>query len=148
MVRGFAGGVKPRKPLGQLKGIAEGTLLFCGLGLTNVREEARMRGAKFRIVGARLVQAQLAVHRQADIGGVLVFLAVVLPPADWTQPQGAGRVEGFVSTAGATIADFDCGTHTGIDGDMAEADYAIRPANRRLHGLLMSFWLAGMRIPR
>jgi hypothetical protein len=67
MVRGFAGGVKPRKPLGVSKGIAEGTLLFCGLGLTNVREEARMRGAKFHIVGARLVQAQLAVHRQADL---------------------------------------------------------------------------------
>ena len=58
---------------------------------------------QLHIVGARLVQAQLAVHRQADVGGVLVFLAVILPPADGAQPQGAGRVEGFVSAAGATV---------------------------------------------
>ena len=39
------------------KGIAKGTLLFCALGLTNVRKEARMRGTKLHKVGARLVQA-------------------------------------------------------------------------------------------
>ncbi len=148
MVRGFAGGVKPSKPFGESKGIAEGTLLFCGLGLTNVREEARVRGAKLRIVGARLVQAQLAVHRQADVGGVLVFLAVILPPADGAQPQGAGRVEGFVSAAGATVADFDCSTHIGIDARMAPADYEARATIRDLHGLLMSFWPPMLRFPK
>ena len=37
--------------------------------------------AALRVVRARFVEAQLAVDGQAHIGGVSVFLAVVLPPA-------------------------------------------------------------------
>jgi hypothetical protein len=43
-----------------------------------------MRRAKLRVIGTRLVQAQLAVHGQAHFGGVLIFLAVILPPANLT----------------------------------------------------------------
>ena len=63
MVRGFAGGVKPEERFGGTKGTVKGTLLFRALGLTNVRQKTRMRRAKMRVIGARLVQAQLAVHR-------------------------------------------------------------------------------------
>src|SRR5208283_4522683 len=42
----------------------KGKLLFCALGLTNVRQETRMRRAKLGVIGARLVQAQLAVDGQ------------------------------------------------------------------------------------
>ena len=137
MVRGFAGGVKPDKRLSKTKGIAKGTLPFCSLGLTNVREKARMRGAKLSIVDARLTQAELAVHRQADFAGILVFLSVVLPPADRAQLQCARHVERSVSTARAKVTNFDRYTHIGIDVKMTAKDYAMWDAFRHLHGLLI-----------
>jgi hypothetical protein len=124
MVRGFAGGVKPQKRLGATKGIAKGTLPFCGLGLTNVREKARMRGAKLVVIGARLVQAELAVHRQSHLEGVLVLLAVILPPADRAQLQGSGRIERPVSAARTTKTGFGGDTHIRMDGKMPAKDYA------------------------
>ena len=91
MVRGFAEGVKRWKVPGATKGIAKGTLPFCGFRLTNVRQEAGVRGAELRVVGAGLVEAQLAVDRQTDLGGVGVLLAIVFPPANGAQLQGTGR---------------------------------------------------------
>ena len=104
MVRGFARGVKLVRWRGQAKGIAKGTLLLYGLRPANIRQKTRMRSAKLREVGARLVQAELAVDRQAHVGGVPVILAVILPPANGAQLERAGRMECFISTAGAAIA--------------------------------------------
>jgi hypothetical protein len=114
MVRGFAGGVKPQKRFDEEKGIAKGTLLFPGLGLTNVRQKSRMRRPKLGVIAARLVQAQLAVHREPDFGGVRIFLAVIFPPANRTKPQSAGRIERFVPATGTAIANFNRSAHTGI----------------------------------
>ncbi len=58
-----------------------------------------MGRAAMRIVLAGFVQAEGAVHGEADYVGVAVLLAVVLPPADRAQRQGAGRLQRFVSTA-------------------------------------------------
>jgi len=58
-------------------------------------------GAAKRIMLAGLLEAELAVHGEADFGGVLVLLAIVLPPADRAQRQGAGRIQRLVSAARA-----------------------------------------------
>ena len=70
-----------------------------------------------------LIETELSVDGEANFGGVVVFLAVVFPPADRAQLQGSGRIEGFISTAGASIAHYDCGAHTGIDGKGVGRDY-------------------------
>ncbi len=41
-----------------------------------------MGGAALGVVGARLVEAELAVYREPYVGRVIVFLAVVFPPAN------------------------------------------------------------------
>ena len=51
-----------------------------------------------------LVEAQLPVHGKADFRSVLVFLAVVLPPAHWTKRQRTRGLERPVSAAWASIA--------------------------------------------
>ena len=107
-----------------------------------------MRRAKLRIIGARLVQAELAVHRQADFGGVLIFLAVILPPANGAKPQSTGRIERFVSTTRTTIPNFDCGAHLGFDGKRYATDYETRQAIRQLHGFFMSFGPPSARFPK
>jgi hypothetical protein len=104
IVRVFAVRGQTRGTLAETTGIAKGTLLFCRLGLTNVREEARMGCPALGKVLAGFLEAELAVDGETDIGGVIVFLAVVLPPADRAQLQGAGCFQGSVSAAGATIA--------------------------------------------
>src|ERR1700677_3970959 len=50
---------------------------------------------------ARLVQAQLAVHCEANFRGVFVFLAVVFPPADGAQRKRADRLQRPVSATWA-----------------------------------------------
>ena len=62
--------------------------------------------AAMSVVLAGFVEAQLAVHRQAHFGGVNVLLAVVLPPADRAQRQGAGRLQRLVSAARAAKTSF------------------------------------------
>jgi hypothetical protein len=85
-----------------------------------------------------LIQAQLAVDRQAHFLGVLVFLTVILPPANWAQLEGARRFKGLISTTRAAITDFDCSTHIGIDGRMDATDYELRQAICSIHGFLRS----------
>jgi len=87
-----------------------------------------MRSAAFREEGAGLIKAQLTVNGETHLGGVIVFLAVIFPPADRTELKGAGCIEGFISATRATIANFDCGTHMRIDGKKCEGDYgAVGP---------------------
>ena len=72
-----------------------------------------MRGAELRVVGAGLVEAQLAVDRQTDLSGVGVLLAIVFPPANGAQLQGTGRFEGSVPAAGTAKTECDRSAHTG-----------------------------------
>ncbi len=92
MVSWFAGRVKPAGQVEARKSIAEGTLLLSDLGLTNVREKTGMGRAIQRVVLAGFIQAEGAVHGQPHLGGVAVLLAIVFPPADRAQSQGARRL--------------------------------------------------------
>jgi hypothetical protein len=99
----------------RLRSIAEGTLPFRGEGLTNVREKAGMGRAKLRVVHAGFIQAELAVDGEANFRGVIVLLAVIFPPANGTQLQGAGGIESLISTARTTKAHFHSRTHAEMD---------------------------------
>jgi hypothetical protein len=52
------------------------------VGLTNVREEPGVGGAAVGKMLAGLIEAESTVHREADLAGVGIFLAIVFPPAD------------------------------------------------------------------
>ena len=78
--------------------------MLCGLGLAHIGEKARMGRAALKKVLARLVQAELAVDRQARLAGILILLAVVLPPADRTKRQGGGRFQRSVATARTAVS--------------------------------------------
>jgi hypothetical protein len=82
------------------------TLLLSDLGLANVSKESRMGGAALGVVGTGFVQAEGAVDGEADIAGVFVFLAVVLPPADWAQAESARRLQRLIAAARTAIMDF------------------------------------------
>jgi hypothetical protein len=78
-------------------------LKLCSLGLAHIREKARVGRAALKKVLAGFVQAELAVYRHARLAGILILLAVVLPPADWTKRQGGGRFQCSVTTARTAI---------------------------------------------
>src|SRR5208337_4614541 len=61
-----------------------------------------MGRAALGVVDAGLVQAQGSVDGEANIGGILVVLAIVLPPADRTQGQSPWRLQRLESAARAT----------------------------------------------
>ncbi len=84
-----------------------GTLLFGVLGLAYVAEETGVGCAAFGVVFAGLSEAELAVYRKADIGGVIVLLAVVFPPANRAKAERGRGFQGFISTARAAIAGSD-----------------------------------------
>ncbi len=107
MLRGFAGRVKPGRALAVGKRTVIGTLLFGVLGLAHVAEKAGMGSAALGVVFAGLFKAELAIHGEADIGGVIVFLSIVFPPADGAKAKRSRRYQGFISTAGAAIAGCD-----------------------------------------
>jgi hypothetical protein len=107
MLRGFAGRVKPGRAPAVCKRTVIGTLLFGVLGLAHVAEETGMGGAALSVVLAGLSEAELAIDGEADIGGVIVFLAVVFPPADGAKAERARGFQGFISTARAAIARSD-----------------------------------------
>lgn len=65
-------------------GTAKGTLLLSVMRLTNVREEPGVGCAAVGKMHAGFIQAEGAVHGEADIAGVCVLLAIVFPPANRT----------------------------------------------------------------
>jgi hypothetical protein len=65
-----------------------------------------MGGAALSVVFAGFVQAEGAVDGQADIAGVVVFLAVVLPPANRAQAHGARRLQRLIAAARTAITGF------------------------------------------
>ena len=90
-------------------------VLFSDLGLTDVREEPGVGSAAMGVVLPGFAQAEGAVHGQADIGGVLVLLAIVLPPADRAQPQCAGRLQRLVPAARAAKTNLYQSPHECMD---------------------------------
>src|ERR1700723_505996 len=74
------------------------------LRFPDVGEEPRVRSAALGIERTSLVQAELAVDREPYLGGIVVFLPVIFPPAHRAQRHRAGRFECFISTARATKA--------------------------------------------
>ncbi len=126
MVRGFAGRGQTGATAVRARSIGKGTLLFGGLGLTDVRKKTGIGCAVLGEVDSRLLQAQLAVHGEPDFGGVTVFLPVVFPPADRTKLEGSGRFESLVSTARTTVAHFDGRTHNKMDAENGARDYERR----------------------
>jgi len=139
MVRGFAGRVKPGNGAAVHKGTVIGTLPFGDPrgynfgssrrgpgnsdletdGLANEGQEAGMGCAALGKVEAGFVEAELAVDGQAHLGGVVILLAIVLPPADRAQAQGAGNFQGPVSAARAAKArlhPLHAHPHTLMDG--------------------------------
>ncbi len=97
--------------------------MFGGLRLANVGQKTGMGSAALGVVGAGLLEAELAIDGEAHVGCVVVFLTVVLPPADRAKLQGVGCIESLVSAAGTTIAHFDRRTHTRMDGKSGVRDY-------------------------
>ena len=63
-----------------------------------------MGRAELGIVDSRFFEAELAVDGEAHLGGVIVFLAVVFPPADRAKLERCGRFESLRSAARATVA--------------------------------------------
>jgi len=51
------------------------------------------------VVLTGLAEAELTVHGEADLGGIVVLLAIVLPPADRAQGQRAGGFQRLISAA-------------------------------------------------
>jgi hypothetical protein len=65
---------------------------------------------------AGIIEAEGAVHGQADIAGIGVFLAIVFPPADRAQTHGVWRFERLVPAARAAKTSLHQGLHVTIDG--------------------------------
>ena len=80
------------------------TLLFGRQRLANIGQETWMGRAELGVVHSRFFEAQLAVHGEAHFGGVMVFLAVVFPPADRAELECRRRFESLRSAARATVA--------------------------------------------
>ena len=107
-------------------GIAKGTLLLSVMGLTDVREESRVGCAALGIMFTGFVEAEGAVHGQADFAGIFVFLAVVFPPADGAETQGIWRFQRLRSAARAAKLSLHQSLHIGIDGLREAGVYACR----------------------
>ena len=74
-----------------------------------------MGGAALHIIPARFVQAQVTVHGQPHLGRIGIFLAIVLPPADWAKAHCVGNFKRLISTAGAAKTSCDHTLHAFID---------------------------------
>ena len=97
-------------------GIAKDTLLLSVMGLTNVRKEPGVGSAALGIVLAGFIEAEGAVHGQADFVGIGVFLAVVFPPANRAQAEGVWRLQRLVPATRAAKLSLHQSLHTWIDG--------------------------------
>jgi hypothetical protein len=80
-----------------------GTLLFSVLGQANVLYEARMAGATLTEVLPSVVEAEVAIHRQTNLRGIVILLAVILPPADRAELHGRWRAQCTRTAAGAAV---------------------------------------------
>lgn len=67
-----------------------------------------MGGAALGVVHSCLREAEIAVYGVADVGGIGVILAIVLPPTDRAQTERAGRVQSPEAAARALITSLCC----------------------------------------
>jgi hypothetical protein len=74
---------------------------FFGSGFAHEAEKARVGRAKLCEVLASLAETDLAVDGHVHLRGVVVLLAVVLPPANGAKGHGSGRVESLVTATRA-----------------------------------------------
>lgn len=74
-----------------------------------------MRGSALGEVYPGLLKAELSVHSQAHLQGIAILLAIVFPPAHWTQPHRTREFERFKSAARTLVAACD-GFHACVDG--------------------------------
>ena len=102
MVRGFTARVKPGGQFQARKWTVIGTLLLSDIRFANMGEIARMGRSAVGEMLTGFIQAEQAVDGKAGFSGVLVFLAVVLPPANGAQRQRACRFKRLVSATGTT----------------------------------------------
>jgi hypothetical protein len=58
----------------------------------------------------------MTIHGEAHLSGISVFLAVVLPPADWAEAHRIGNFQSLISTARAAETGCDGTLHGLIDG--------------------------------
>jgi hypothetical protein len=100
--------------------------------LANVRQKPWMRSAAFGIVAASLFQAQFAIHRQSNLGGIAVFLAIVFPPADRAQRHRSGRLQRFAPATGTAKASFHGFPHVVMDGN--RGSWITWKASNELYG--------------
>jgi hypothetical protein len=108
--------------------------LFNGLGFTNIREEAGMSRAAVGKVLAGFVQAERAVDGEADFGGILVLLAIVLPPANWAKSKRSNGLERLITAAWASKAQVRRFLHCGQTG---EPGSRITCGQGNLRGLML-----------
>ena|ERR1700731_3829008 len=71
-----------------------------------------MRRSALGKVHPRLTQAERTIHRQTHLGGILILLAVVLPPAHRTELQSLRRRQRPVAATWTAILI----AHTKMDG--------------------------------
>jgi hypothetical protein len=71
--------------------------------LAHIRQKARVRRAAFSEMHPRLAQTQLSVHREPDLGGILILLPVVFPPANRAQIQHRRRRQRPISATWTAI---------------------------------------------
>lgn len=83
--------------------IAEVTLLLSDMRIAHIGEKPGMGRAAPRVRFACLNQAQMAIHREPDLIGVGVILAIIFPPANWTQGERLGRFQRSIPATRAPI---------------------------------------------
>lgn len=88
--------------------------------LAHIRQKPRVCRPALRKVHARLAQAQRPVHREPDIGGILILLPVVFPPAHRAKLESLGRLKRPVPTTWTAISV----SHIKIDGNRSPLGYA------------------------
>ena len=115
MVRGNAPKGQTGEAASARRSTAKGTLLVGDVRRTDVRKKPRMGRSASGIVLTGLAQAELSVHRQADVASVLVLLSVVFPPANRAKRHGASSLQRLVSTAWAAKRSLH-GCLAGMDG--------------------------------
>ena len=94
----------------------KGTLLLSDLWPADMRNEAGIGGADVSVILPGLLQAQSTIDGTPDVPGILVFLAVVLPPAHRAQSHCARSVQCSASAAGAPKTSLSEALYVKLDG--------------------------------
>jgi len=124
MVRGNASRGQTGRADCVSKVTGKGTLLLSDLGAADMGNEAEIGGADVSVILPGLPQAQSPIDRKPDVPGILVFLAVVLPPAHRAQSHCARSVQCPASAARAPKTSLSQALHIKLD---AAAEPEVHP---------------------